>query len=227
MIMSQINNNVLISNFNLPKGYIIFISGVPGVGKTTISYELLKRYNEIRIVEETDILREILRGYHEFLKSHFASKINFLFEEIDIVSHSVFLSYAEAVKQCLYMRYSIEKIIKRQKRKGITTVINGVHIVPEILNGLCNDEDIIYLNLFVSSEQDLFKRWYNRDKTKYTISNLHIAFQTNMALANSTLKMSRKKKFIFNNIDVSNLNVEQTIMKIIECINNQRQNSLA
>lgn len=225
--MLEANNNVLISNFKLPKGYIIFISGVPGVGKSTISYELLKRYNEIRIVEETDILREVLRGYNEFLRSLFSSKIDFLFEKINIVSHSIFLSYDEAIKQCTYIKHSLEKIIKRQKRKGITTVINGVHIVPEILSGLCNDVGIIYINLFINNERTLFKRWDDRDKAKYTSSNLHIAFQTNIALANSTLNMSQKKKFTFNNIDVSNINIEQTIGKIIECINHQLQNSLA
>ena len=28
----------------IPDGLIVFISGVPGMGKTTISYELLKNY---------------------------------------------------------------------------------------------------------------------------------------------------------------------------------------
>ena len=46
---------------------IILISGVPSAGKTTISYELLRRINCFRIVQETDILREILRGYNQFL----------------------------------------------------------------------------------------------------------------------------------------------------------------
>ena len=36
----------------LPENLIILISGVPGVGKTTISWELLKMYQEFRLVEE-------------------------------------------------------------------------------------------------------------------------------------------------------------------------------
>ena len=47
---------------------ILFISGVPGLGKTTLSYELLKRYDKFRIIQETDIIREILRGYNEYIE---------------------------------------------------------------------------------------------------------------------------------------------------------------
>ena len=48
------------------KNLILLISGVPGAGKTTISYELLKKMDYFRIVQETDILREIIRGYNDF-----------------------------------------------------------------------------------------------------------------------------------------------------------------
>jgi 2-phosphoglycerate kinase len=124
------NGNTKKLNFELPKGFIVFISGVPGVGKTTISYELLKMFDEFRIVEETDLIREVLRGYNDYIKDTFKDKSLLLFEELEISHHTKFLRYQEAKKQCNYMRKSFEKIISRQKRKGITTIINGVHIVP-------------------------------------------------------------------------------------------------
>ena len=55
----------------IPEGFVLFISGVPGVGKTTISYELLKKINAFRIIEETDLIREILLGYNEYLRTEF------------------------------------------------------------------------------------------------------------------------------------------------------------
>ena len=58
----------------IPDGLIVFISGVPGVGKTTISYELLKNIGKFRIIEETDLVREILRGYNNYLKLKFGSQ---------------------------------------------------------------------------------------------------------------------------------------------------------
>lgn len=53
---------------HLPDDLIVLISGVPGAGKTTISYELLKIHTEIRLIEETDIIRDILRGYNIYLR---------------------------------------------------------------------------------------------------------------------------------------------------------------
>ena len=50
------------NGFTIPGGFILFVSGVPGVGKTTISYEVLKKFNEFRIIEENEILRDDLIG---------------------------------------------------------------------------------------------------------------------------------------------------------------------
>lgn len=222
---TDINNNVINKlNFELPKGFIIFISGVPGVGKTTISYELLKMFDEFRIVEETDLIREVLRGYNEYIKDKFKDKVQRLFEEIEITHDTKFLCYDEAKEQCEYMKKSFEKIVGRQKRKHITTIINGVHIVPEILDGLYENDNIVYFNLFINNKHSLFDRWKEREPTKYTIENLTIAFQTNLALSLSTQKLSKKSGDIFNDIDVTDLSIGQTKDEIIMCLAKRLQN---
>ena len=218
------NDTISKLDFELPKGFVVFISGVPGVGKTTISYEMLKLFDEFRIVEETDLIREVLRGYNEYIRDTFKDKVFFLFEEIEIANAAKFLQYDEAKKQCEHMKKSLEKIIGRQKRKSITTIINGVHIVPEILDGLYENEDIIYFNLFINNKHSLLDRWKERDPIKYTIRNLSIAFQTNLALSASTKILSKKSGNIFNNIDVTKLSIEQTKAKIIRHLANRLQN---
>ena len=79
---------------HLPDDLIVLISGVPGAGKTTISYELLKIHTEIRLIEETDIIRDILRGYNIYLKE----TCNFEFDKV--CSHDIFLTYDMAKEQC-------------------------------------------------------------------------------------------------------------------------------
>lgn len=96
---------------HLPDDLIVLISGVPGAGKTTISYELLKIHTEIRLIEETDIIRDILRGYNIYLKE----TCNFEFDKV--CSHDIFLTYDMAKEQCKIMKESILNIIKRQQRK--------------------------------------------------------------------------------------------------------------
>lgn len=84
MFMMRNDNNMKIT---IPKGYIVFISGVPGSGKTTISYQLLKKIDDFRIIEETDLVREVLLGYNEFLLKEYKSKSQFL-ETINITDHN-------------------------------------------------------------------------------------------------------------------------------------------
>lgn len=206
-------HNITNRQYNIPNGLIVFISGVPGVGKTTISYELLKKYSKFRIIEETDIIREVLRGYNEYLRSKFNNQLDFVFKEIQISDHTKLLSFEEAIIQCKTMKKSFEYIIARQQRKGIASIINGVHIIPEVLNGIANNENIIYINLYVTDERDIYKRISNRDPHSYMLDNIPLIFQTNRDLYLSTKKLASKYPYIYN-INISELNIEDTINRI-------------
>jgi len=216
-------NNVNI-DCEIPDDLILFISGVPGVGKTTISYELLKILNVFRIIEETDLIREILRGYNDFIKDEFKDKIQFLFDKIDIIDRGKILSIDEAKQQCIFIKKSIENIVARQQRKGIPSIINGVHIIPEILDGLAGNHNIIYINLYINNETEIYNRLLNRNPDTYMLDHISFIYQNNIALYLSTLKLSEKKRYVFNNIDVTNLTIKDTINEIIGCIKHRIQN---
>ena len=205
--------------FTIPDGLIVFISGVPGVGKTTISYELLKRINKFRIIEETDLIREVLRGYNDYLKNEFGNQVDFVFEKIQITDHTKLLTFDEAKIQCKTMKKSFEQIISRQQRKGIASIINGVHVIPEVLNGIAENNNIIYINLYVTSEKEIYRRILNRNPSSYMLDHIPFIFQTNCDLCSSTEKMSSKYRYIFN-IDVTGLSISDTFSKIVSCINN-------
>ena len=208
--MDFINNT-----FDIPKGYIVMISGVPGSGKTTISYNLLKQFADFRIIEETDLIREVLLGYNEFLKKSNPS-ISEMIDNIKITDHNVLLSLNEAKQQCRIMKSSIEKIVERQKRKGIPSIINGVHIIPSILNGLCKNNKIIYINLYVNNKKSIYNRIYNRDPNSYMLNNIEFIYNSGKDLFYDTMKLEETDShFLFNNIDVTNLNINETIDKIV------------
>lgn len=211
-------------DFVLPKGVIVFISGVPGVGKTTVSYELLRMFDEFRIVEETDLIRETLRGYNEYIQENFEGRELHFLDEIKISHNTKFLRYDEAKKQCAHMKKSLENIVGRQKRKGISTIINGVHIVPEVLDSIYEDDNIVFINLSLNSQQCLFERWKERESKKYNKRNLSISFQTNLALSESTKKLSKSLGVNIFDIDVTHLSIDQTKSKIVNLISFSLQN---
>lgn len=211
--MQNKNNEELI----IPDGLIVFISGVPGVGKTTISYELLKKVDKFRIIEETDLIREVLRGYNDYLKIEFGNQVDFIFEKIHITDHKKLLTYDEAKMQCQIMKKSFEQIIARQKRKGIASIINGVHIIPEILNGIA-ENNIVYINLYITNEQKIYERLANRDSCSYMLNYVPFIFQTNKDLYLNTKKIALKYHYVFN-IDVTSLSIQDTIHQIVYCIN--------
>ena len=201
-------------NIEIPKGFIVFISGVPGVGKTTISYELLRSFDVFRIIKETDLVREVLRGYNEYIKSKFKDKVNFIFDEIEITDHKKLLSFSEATNQCYLMRKSIEKIVDRQQRRGIPSIINGVHIIPEALNGLLENRNTIYINLYVNNKQELIDRLRNRDINSYMLDHIPFIFRANTDLYISTSKLASDNNSIFHNVDVTNLSIKETVEEV-------------
>ncbi len=204
---------------NIPGGLIVFISGVPGVGKTTISYELLRRYNEFRIIQETDLIREILRGYNEYLEDTIgdATIIEKLHQKAYIPDHMKIFNYEELKIQCSIIKRSIEKIIIRQQRKGIPSIINGVHIIPEILNGIAQNKNVVYINLYISNKEALRTRLSFRDPQKY-MPYLNVSFEANCALYESVLELAQEFPHIFQNIDVTNLTVDQVVDKTVNFI---------
>lgn len=202
---------------NIPEGLILFISGVPGVGKTTISYELLKRIDRFRIIEETDLMRDILRGYNEFIIKEFGSRVNIDLDTIKISDHNKLLTYDEAKAQCRIMKNSIEQIVLRQRRKGIATIINGVHIIPEVLQEISCNSSVVFINLYISEEKEIYHRIFERDPHSYMLKNTPLIFKANVDLYISTEIISKSTPNI-HNIDVTNLSIEMVIDRIISII---------
>lgn len=220
----MLKENIDINNLDIPRGFILFISGVPGVGKTTISYKLLKQFNEFRIIEETDILRDALRGYNEYLVNQYGSPLKSMIEETEIFAHTKLLTLNEAKQQCIIMKKPIENIVLRQQRKGISSIINGVHIIPEVLKDLASDPNIVFVNLYVNNLDALCKRLKNRDPNSYMLQHVPFIFQTNEDLYNSTQKLALVKNTSFFNLDITSLDINTSLSKIIEYVHLKLQN---
>ena len=195
-------------NKRIPDNTIILISGAPGIGKTTISHLLLSAFPELLMIEETDIIREILLGYDEYLS---INKINSLNELCD---HNVILDYEMALEQCHIMKASIRNIILRQQRKGIPTIINGVHIIPEVLYDYLDFPNVIYVILYTDTKRELEKHYMSRNDNKHPKS-LSLTFDMNKKLfrRSSDLIGHKKNVFVINISSLSASDVNDIIAK--------------
>ena len=202
----------------VPKGFIVVISGVPGVGKTTVSYELLKRFDSFRIIEETDLIREVLLGYNRYIKETFGEKSHFLLDGIKIYEHTKLLNFEEMTKQSSIMLHSIKNIIARQKRKGISSIINGVHIVPSMMDELSDYNNIAYVNLYVNNEEELRNRILSRDPASYMLDEIKFIYKRNLELRSNVEEFMVRRSGLYQNIDSTNLTVQEVVNLIMESI---------
>ncbi|NLL77034.1 MAG: hypothetical protein GX235_07285 [Clostridiales bacterium] len=198
---------------------ILFISGVPSAGKTTISYELLREIDYFRIVQETDILREILRGYNTYLSQEVSEILSDLTEP---APHTELLSYERAKIQCTIMKKSIIEIVKRQNRKCIPTIICGVHIIPEILYNNIPGNNIKYVNLYFDCEEDLYSHLRIRNHDKYGKKSVSFLFEMNSELQDNFSFMQSKNPSTFISINVGKLTIKETVTAIIDFLQQQQ-----
>ena len=120
------------------------------------------------------------------------------------------------------MKKSFEKIIERQQRKGIPTIITGVHIIPSVLNGLCNNRNIIYINLYINNENRIYDRIYGRAPKSYMLEQTSLIYKTNLDLFAEVEYLSNQyEPFLFNNIDVTDLELDETLILIDDLIDNR------
>ena len=86
------------------------------------------------------------------------------------------------------------------------------------MNGIAENNNIIYINLYITNEQKIYERILNRDSCSYMLNYVPFIFQTNKDLYLSTKKIALKYHYVFN-IDVTGLSIEDTIDQIVCCIN--------
>lgn len=215
----------------IPQDTILIISGVSCVGKTTVAYEILKKYPEFRRVSEADIIRTVVRTAYENLSEEINIDKNLLVDKYNALFKSVTNNNFETTKQqSVQLIPYIKEIVLRQQRRQIPTIIEGAGIVPSTYfpNGKPLEwltEHVIFINLYLSNEAEhvhrrksrTIERDYHEDISKTEILVFQSRLGKNDCLHTDTVKIHHLFKNVFS-FDVSDDSPSILADKIMEIV---------
>ena len=215
----------------IPKDYILILSGVPCIGKTTTAYNIVKNLPEFRRVSELDIIRTIVRAviknfeHKEYIDKNIIEK-HYL-DLFDSVSEN---DFAKVKQQSKILLPYIQEIISRQQLRKIPTIIEGSSFIPSTcfynnapIEGFQNN--VVFINLYISDINEHLRRRVNRCKereyllTKEEIKQeiIIIREKKNLEMHMETLALSEKNNKIYS-VDISKMNEDEVLKNIVRII---------
>lgn len=151
---------------NLRKPYVILVGSASGIGKSTISAEIAKKL-EIKHLLETDFIREIVRGiigeeYAPALHKSSFDAFTVLRNKQNFDTNEQLIN-AGFVEHASFVIPAIEKVISRAISDYDDVVIEGVHLVPGLINiEKFKDEAAIYFFVLKADEESHKDRFVKR-----------------------------------------------------------------
>ena len=138
---------------------IILIGGATGTGKSSISFKIMKKNN---------IIHKIGTGFIREMSKCFFTKKKYL----EVYKHSFETNnknkFDNLYLQSKYIKSMIKKSINRAYKEGTSIIIEGVNIIPGLMEFNCVTQKII---MVVENEKKHFKRIFqNTTHTKRKIA---------------------------------------------------------
>ena len=190
---------------------IILIGGASGVGTSSMAFELANRLRLKNLIS-TDMIREVMRKIVSKDLSPVIHKSSFDAHEsirtpsirIDSVIEG-FISHVDVVN------VGIEAIIERSVKEGISTIIEGVHIVPGFIRqDLIDDNNIIIFTLIVEDEETHKQRFYTRCRQPWVKRSLE-RYMDNFDTIRKTQKFLVEQAKIHDAHIINNVDINETI----------------
>ena len=193
------------------KPLIILIGGASGVGTSSMAFELANRLRLKNLIS-TDMIREVMRKIVSKELSPVIHKSSFdAYESIRTPSVLVdpviegFISHVEVVN------IGIEAIIERSVKEGISTIIEGVHVVPGFIRkDLIEDNNIIIFTLTVDDEESHKQRFYSRCRQPWVKRSLE-RYMDNFDTIRKTQDFLVEQANINNTRVINNRDINETI----------------
>ena len=193
------------------KPLIILIGGASGVGTSSMAFELANRLRLKNLIS-TDMIREIMRKIISKELSPVIHKSSFDAHEsirtpairVDSVIEG-FISHVDVVN------VGIEAIIERSVKEGISTIIEGVHVVPGFIRkDLMENNNVIVFTLIVGDEEAHKQRFYSRCRQPWVKRSLE-RYMDNFETIRKTQKFLVEQATINDTRVIDNVEINETI----------------
>ena len=201
------------------KPYVILIGSASGIGKSTIAAELAKNLN-IKHLIESDFIRAVVRGIigKEYAPALHSSSYD---AYKNLRNKNRFDNYDDLVsagfdEHASYVIPGLEKIIQRAITDYDDIVIEGVHLVPGLINTeQFEDYANIYFFILSSDEESHKERFVKRAVQIHRGGKQLDFFRENRIIHDHLLKQAEA-----NNVHVIKTeSIETTLEKILAIIN--------
>ena len=201
------------------KPYVILIGSASGIGKSTIAAELAKTLN-IKHLIESDFIRAVVRGIigKEYAPSLHSSSYD---AYKNIRNKSRYTSYDDLVSagfddHASYVIPALEKIIQRAITDYDDIIIEGVHLVPGLINTeQFRDYANIYFFVLSSDEESHKERFVKRAVQIHRGGKQLDFFKENRIIHDHLLKRAEE-----NNVNIiKTTSIDKTLDRIMSIIN--------
>ncbi len=192
------------------KPYVILIGSASGIGKSTIASELAKELGITHIIE-TDFIREIVRGiigpeYAPALhKSSFDAYIT-LRDKDRFEGNTEGLIDAGFEEHATFVIPAIEKVIKIAVEDSEDVVIEGVHVVPGLIDTEKYKEDADIHFFILTVDEEIHKERFVKRAMAIKRGGIHLEYFKENRIINDYLVRQAKAHGIpvINNLDIDN-----------------------
>ena len=198
----------------MKKPYVILIGSASGIGKSTIAAELAKQLN-IKHLIESDFIRAVIRG---IIRKEYAPALHC--SSYDAYKHlrnkARYKDYDDLVsagfdEHASYVIPALEKVIQRAITDYDDIIIEGVHLVPGLIDTEQFEE---YANIFffiLSSDEESHKERFVKRAVQIHRGGKQLDFfKENRIIHDHLLKQAEN-----NDVDIVNT---QTIDKTLDII---------
>lgn len=203
----------------MKKPYVILIGSASGIGKSTVASELAREL-DIKHLIETDFIREIVRGiigpdYAPALHKSSFDAYTTLRDKDRYKNNGNSLINAGFEEHASFVIPAIEKVIKRAVDDFDSVVIEGVHLVPGLINIDKFKKDASIHFFILTADEEIHKERFVKRAMKIKRGGKHLEyFKENREINNYLVKQAKEHGVPV----INNLSIECTIKRMLSII---------